>query len=158
MGFTCSSKLFRCFSVTCLVAYGITSVRDLGSIVPEIHDWQKRIDEGSLVGPRIKSAGYNIESGQWLDAVNKMIDSSQLLKSYHLFTIAPRLRVDNAQHAQEAVDSLIQLRSDMIKFRNLGRESFFALAKAAKQKGILLVGHSPKGVSLAEASDAGMAR
>lgn len=140
-----------------LVANGITSVRDLGSIVPEIHDWQKRIREGSLVGPRIKSAGYNIESGQWLDAVNKMIDSSELLKSYHLFTIAPRLRVENAQDAKEAVDSLILMGSDMVKFRNLGRENFFALAKAAKQKGILLVGHSPKRVSLAEASDAGMA-
>lgn len=140
-----------------LVAYGITGVRDLGSIVPEVNEWQERIRKGSLVGPRIKVAGYNIESSEWLDAANQIINSSELLKAYHLFTIAPRLRVSNAEDARKAVDSLINMGSDVVKFRNLGRESFFALAKAARQKGILLVGHSPKGVSLAEASDVGIA-
>ena len=79
-----------------LVAYGITGVRDLGSIVPEVHEWQKRIRKGNLVGPRIKVAGYNIESAEWLDAANQIINSSELLKAYHLFTIAPRLKVSIA--------------------------------------------------------------
>lgn len=140
-----------------LVAHGITGVRDLGSIVPDVNDWQKKISNGSLIGPRIKVAGYNIESAEWLDAANQIINSSELLKSYHLFSIAPRLSVSNPDDARKAVDSLITMGSDIVKFRNLGREAFLALAKAARQKGILLVGHSPKGVSLAEASDAGMA-
>lgn len=140
-----------------LVAYGITGVRDLGSIIPEVNEWQKKISNGSLIGPRIKVAGYNIESAEWLDAANQIINSSELLKAYHLFSIAPRLSVRNADDAHKAVDSLIAMGSDIVKFRNLGREAFIALAKAARLKGILLVGHSPKGVSLAEASDAGMA-
>ncbi len=140
-----------------LVANGITGVRDLGSILSEVHGWQERIRKGSLVGPRIKAAGYNIESAEWMNAANQIINSSELLKSYHLFTIAPRFKISNAVDARKAVDSLVNMDSDVVKFRNLGGENFLALAKAAKQKGILLVGHSPKGLSLAEASDAGMA-
>ena len=85
-----------------LVANGITGVRDLGSILSEVHRWQERIRKGSLVGPKIKAAGYNIESAEWLNAANKIIDSSQLLKSYHLFTIAPRFRNKQCRRCPES--------------------------------------------------------
>lgn len=140
-----------------LIANGITGVRDLGSILPEVHNWRERIKNGNLIGPRIKAAGYNIESVEWMNAANQIIDSSELLKSYHLFTIAPRFSISNTADARKAVDSLIEMNSDVVKFRNLGGENFLALAKVSKEKGILLVGHAPKGISLAEASDAGMA-
>lgn len=140
-----------------LVDNGITSVRDLGSILSEVHLWQKQIAQGKLIGPRIKATGYNIESASWLKAVNHLIDSSAMLQSYHLFKIAPRFQVDNEAEARFAVDSLVHMGSDVIKFRNLDRKGFFALAKVTKQRNLLLVGHSPVNVSLAEASDAGMA-
>jgi len=140
-----------------LVAYGITSVRDLGSILPEVHQWRSRIEAGTIIGPRIKAAGYNIESGKWLDAANQIINASDLLKSYQLFTIAPRLRIDHASDAQLAVDSLARMGSDVVKFRNLGGENFLSLAKASRQRGIPLVGHAPKELTLAAASDAGLA-
>ena len=63
-----------------LVANGITSVRDLGSLLPEIHTWQAMINEGKLIGPRIKATGYNIESGRWLDAAAKLLESSETLR------------------------------------------------------------------------------
>ncbi|WP_083961607.1 amidohydrolase family protein [Salinimicrobium terrae] len=140
-----------------LVAHGITAVRDLGSILPEVHQWEKRIKDGQLLGPRIKATGYNIESGEWLDAANKIINSSDLLRSYGIFEAAPRLRVENSQDAQRAIDSLIDLGSDIIKFRNLKRENFIALAAYAEKKNIPLVGHSPKEITLGEAAKAGLA-
>ena len=140
-----------------LVAYGVTGVRDLGSILPEVSAWEQQINQGKLLGPKIKATGYNIESGEWLDAANEIINSSDLLKRFKIFEAAPRLRVDNPEDARKAVDSLIALGSDIIKFRNLKKENFLALAESAEKKNIPLVGHAPKGISLAQAAEAGLA-
>lgn len=140
-----------------LVAYGVTSVRDLGSLLPEIHTWQAMINDGRLIGPRMKATGYNIESGGWLDAATRLMESSETLRKYRFFELAPRLRIDNPADAEKAVDSLIRMGSDVVKFRNLGSTGFFSLARESRRRGMPLVGHAPQELSLAEASNAGMA-
>jgi imidazolonepropionase-like amidohydrolase len=47
--------------------------------------------------------------------------------------------------------------SDIVKFRNLDSGGFFALARESSRRGMTLVGHAPQELSLAEASNAGMA-
>jgi imidazolonepropionase-like amidohydrolase len=115
------------------------------------------INEGKLIGPRIKATGYNIESGKWLDAVAKLLESSEKLRQYNFFELAPRLRIDNAADAKKAVDSLIGMGSDVVKFRNLGGDNFFSLARESRRRHMLLVGHAPAEISLEDASNAGMA-
>lgn len=140
-----------------LVAHGVTSVRDLGGALPEVRVWQRRIAAGEMIGPRIKVAGPNVESARWLALATKLLESTEDLKRYRLFDSSPRLSVGNPQEAREAVATLARLGVDVVKFRNLGGDDFRALAAETKRRGILLVGHSPSDVSLAEASDAGMA-
>lgn len=140
-----------------LVANGVTSVRDLGSLPRDIRTFQALISEGKLVGPRIKTAGHNIENGRWLDAVTKLLQSSETLKKYNFFELAPRLRVDNQADAKTAVGSLKRMGSDVVKFRNLDRDNFLSLAAECKKAQLPLVGHAPQGITLADASSAGMA-
>src|SRR5215470_1752450 len=40
-----------------LVANGVTGVRDMGSLLPQLDDWRFRIENELLVGPRIVRAG-----------------------------------------------------------------------------------------------------
>ncbi len=40
-----------------LVANGVTSVRDMGGLLPELDDWRTRIAAGLIAGPRIVRAG-----------------------------------------------------------------------------------------------------
>jgi imidazolonepropionase-like amidohydrolase len=140
-----------------LVAHGVTSVRDLGSLPQDIQTWQALIGDGKLFGPRIKSAGYNIENGRWLDAVANILQTSETLKKYNFFELAPRLRIDNIQDVKRVVDSLKGAGSNVVKFRNLERQHFLALADECKKAQLPLVGHAPQGTSLAEASRAGIA-
>lgn len=142
-----------------LVAHGVTSVRDLGGALRDVRVWQRRIAAGDTLGPRIKVAGPNIESARWLALVTKLLESTEDLKQYsRLFhSSSPRLSVGNPQQARAAVATLARLGVDVVKFRNLGGADFRTLAAEAKRRGMLLVGHSPSDLSLAEASDAGMA-
>jgi len=141
-----------------LVAHGVTSVRDLGGALPDVRVWQRRITAGEMIGPRIKVTGPNVESARWLALATKLLESTEELKHYHPFdSSSPRLSVGNPQQAREAVAALARLGVDVVKFRNLGGNDFRVLAAEAKRRGILLVGHSPGDISLAEASDAGIA-
>jgi imidazolonepropionase-like amidohydrolase len=45
---------------------------------------------------------------------------------------------------------------DIVKFRNLGGENFLALAAETQKRGLLLAGHGPKEVTLAQAAEAGL--
>ncbi len=140
-----------------LVSYGITSVRDLGGRLSELRAWQQQIADGKLIGPRIKVAGSNIESEQWLARATKLLASIEELKHYRPFEFSPRLSVGNTEQAKTVVETLATQKVDVIKFRNLGGENFRIIAKEAQKYNIPLVGHAPTSVSIAEAAEAGMA-
>jgi hypothetical protein len=64
--------------------------------------------------------------------------------------------VDTPEDARRVVDSIAALGADFLKLRNAAsREAFFALAAAARRRGLPLVGHPPQNVSPEEASDSG---
>ncbi len=139
-----------------LIAYGITGVRDLGGRLGDLRKWQEQIADGRLIGPRIKVAGANIESEQWLARVTKLLSSVDELKQFHPFELSPRLGIGNAEQAKTAVQDLAAQKVDVIKFRNLGGENFRVVAQEVEKYNIPLVGHAPSGVSIAEAAEAGM--
>lgn len=119
-----------------LIANGVTSVRDMGGDLDQIDAWRRKISGGSLLGPRVVRAGFIVD-GQKPDAPY-------------------RLTVTNVTQARRAVITLKRRGVDFIKVHNaIPREAYFALAAEARRRNIPFVGHIPKEVTPAEASDAG---
>lgn len=142
--------LGRC-AIPIFVANGVTSVRDAGSRLEDIAKWRADIGDSVLLGPRIKSAGPNLESVDWLERAWKLLPAE-----HPAWKLGPRLPVAAPEQAAEIVESVAHLGADFIKFRNLPRASFKAIAAAAKRRGLPLAGHAPHATSLTEASEAGM--
>jgi imidazolonepropionase-like amidohydrolase len=124
--------------------------------LPLLLEWKRLIAEGKLLGPRLLVSGPAVEGAWWLDEAIEYVsqDTSTYLKQ--LFAMSPRYRLGSPAEARTAVDSLIRMGVDLIKFRNLRGDEVRALASAARQRGIPLVGHAPDGISLAEAADSGI--
>lgn len=119
-----------------LVINGVTGVRDLGGDLDQIDRWRDEIARGQRVGPHIVRAG-------------PFVDGPKPGIKY-------RLTVMNAAEGRQAVDSLKARGVDFIKVHNgLSREAFFAVAQEARKQGLPLAVHLPRGISVAEASDAG---
>ena len=118
-----------------LVANGVTSVRDLGSRLSQIDEWRTKIDEGTLVGPRILRVGP-ILNGQ----------------KFNQYQMVP----GNPDETRGVARALKEIGVDFIKVhRRMPRDSYFALIDEAKRLGIPVVGHIPITVSPEEASNAG---
>jgi imidazolonepropionase-like amidohydrolase len=118
-----------------LIANGVTTVRDLGSKLPEIDDWRARIGAGVLVGPRILRVGPILNG-----------------KSFNQYQMV----AGNPDETRGVARALKEVGVDFLKIhRRLPRDSYFALIDEAKHLGIDVVGHIPMTVSPEEASDAG---
>jgi imidazolonepropionase-like amidohydrolase len=123
-------------SLSLLIMNGVTGVRDMGGDLDLIDRWRSEIAAGKRVGPQIVRAGPFVD-GPKPGAKN-------------------RVTVTNETEARQAVDKLKERGVDFIKVHNgLSREAFFAVADEAKKQGLPLAVHLPRGVGLAEASDAG---
>jgi imidazolonepropionase-like amidohydrolase len=119
-----------------LIANGITGVRDMGGDLNQIDGWRREIMNGMRLG------SYIVRAGSFVDGVKPEAKY--------------RLTVTNEAEAKQAVRTLKQQGVDFIKIHNaLSRDAFFALASEARKQKIPLAVHLPRGVSAAEASDAG---
>jgi imidazolonepropionase-like amidohydrolase len=117
------------------VANGVTGVRDMASDWPTISAWRRAIAAGSLVGPRIVAAGPYLEGGD--------------VPIAHILTRTP-------DEGRAGVDSLIKLGVDFVKVHGqLTPETYFAIARRAREKGIPFAGHVSRLVGSRAASDSG---
>ena len=117
------------------VANGVTGVRDMASEWDTVRAWRREIARGALVGPRIVSSGPYLEGGD---------------------VPVPHLLVRAPADAAPAVDSLVRLGVDFVKVHGqLSRETYFAIARAARARGVPFAGHVPRAVGAADASDSG---
>jgi imidazolonepropionase-like amidohydrolase len=117
------------------VANGVTGVRDMAGEWSQLSDWRREIAAGTLIGPRMVVSGPYLEGGD---------------------VPIPHILVRNAADARAAVDSLARLGVDFVKVHGqLTAEAYFAVARAARERGIAFAGHIPRGVSAREASDSG---
>jgi imidazolonepropionase-like amidohydrolase len=117
------------------IANGVTGVRDMAGDWLQLSEWRREISAGRLLGPRIVASGPYIEGGD---------------------VPIPHILARNPDEARAAVDSLARLGVDFIKLHSqMSREVYFAAARAAREKGIPFVGHVPRTVLAAEASDSG---
>jgi imidazolonepropionase-like amidohydrolase len=137
-----------------LVAHGVTSVREMGGKIADTRAWQARMAAGTLVGPRIRTAGPVLESPQYLARVR--VRDQRLGGRLAPLVLPYRIGVGDAAQARRAVDSIDKLRADFVKIRTASsREAYFAILAAARQRGLTVAGHAPTVVSLREASDSG---
>ena len=117
------------------LANGVTGLRDMGGEFATIRKWRDDIARGTLVGPRIVAAGPYLEA--------------------HDSPIA-HIEVHTPDDARRAVDSLASLGVDFVKVHSgLARETFFAAARAARERHLALAGHLSRNVTVEEASDSG---
>jgi len=117
------------------VANGVTGVRDMAGDWDTLKSWRSEIGRGQLVGPRIIASGPYLEGGDGP---------------------IPHLLARNAVEASAGVDSLIALGVDFIKVHSqLNAESYFAIARRARERGVVFAGHVPRVVGSAAASDSG---
>jgi imidazolonepropionase-like amidohydrolase len=137
------------------VASGVTSVRDLGSRMDEIKAWRERMDAGELVGPRIKTAGPNLESERWLKGATEYF-ASRGQGDFPLWEIGPRVGVSSPEDAPAVLDSLVRMGVDFVKPRNISGATYRAVAAEAERRGLPLAGHAPAGLTLLEAARIGM--
>jgi len=121
-----------------LIMNGVTGVRDMGGDLAQIDRWRSEIEKGTRVGPHI------IRAGPFVDGPKEGVTN--------------RLTVRTPEEARQAVHDLKAKGVDFIKVHNaLPPEAFFALMEEAHKEHIPVAVHLPKGMSSAEASDAGVA-
>jgi imidazolonepropionase-like amidohydrolase len=117
------------------LANGVTGVRDMAGEWPVLSEWRREIAAGTRIGPRMVVSGPYLEGGD---------------------VPIPHLLVAKPEDAQPAVDSLVALGVDFVKVHSqLDRERYFAIARAARARGIAFAGHVPRSVTTIEASDSG---
>ena len=117
------------------VANGVTGVRDMASDWPTISAWRREIAAGALIGPRIIAAGPYLEGGD--------------VPIAHILTRTP-------DEGRAGVDSLIKLGVDFVKVHGqLTSETYFAIARRARERGIPFAGHVSRLVGARAASDSG---
>ena len=117
------------------VANGVTGIRDMGGDWDSLMTWRRDIAARRLVGPRIIASGPYLEGGD--------------VPIAHILTRTP-------EEGRTAVDSLVGLGVDFVKVHGqLTRETYFAIARRARERGIPFAGHVPQVVGAADASDSG---
>jgi hypothetical protein len=129
-------SLYGVHALDSLRSAGIAVVRDCGSNPVETLRWRDEIRRGVRRGPRIYTAGWIIDGPK--DA-------------------GDRLTVRTPAEAIQAVDSLKRLGVDFIKTHNaVPREAYFAVLRGARDRGLKVVSHLPRGVPAWEAADSGV--
>jgi imidazolonepropionase-like amidohydrolase len=118
------------------IANGITGVRDMGGDLHQLREWRKRIDAGTILGPRM------VISGPMIDGAPPHFPAS--------------VPVTTAAEGRKAVDDLKQGGADFIKVQSyISRDAYFAVAEESKKQGMTFVGHVPDAIRASEASNVG---
>jgi imidazolonepropionase-like amidohydrolase len=117
------------------IANGVTGVRDMAGEWATLTALREDIARGRIVGPRIIASGPYLEGGD--------------IPIPHILARTP-------DEARAGVDSLVRMGVDFVKVHGqLTRDTYFAIARRARERGIAFAGHVPRVVGSAAASDSG---
>ena len=120
------------------VYYGITGIRDMGSTLEQVGEARARVAKGEILSPRLYLAGPPLNG-----TPNRP-------------GFPPGQRVQTPEEGRQIVEKLAATKVNMVKIHDgLSRETYFAIAAAAKAKGLPFEGHLPPEVDFNEASDTG---
>jgi imidazolonepropionase-like amidohydrolase len=108
------------------LVYGITSVRDMGTEPAKILDWRRRISYGKFYAPRI------------VQACGPMLESKGEERKDHWV-------VKDPESARAVVARIAAAGMDCVKLRTYAdEETYLAIAAAANEYKLMLVGHAPE--------------
>jgi imidazolonepropionase-like amidohydrolase len=129
-----------------LVAHGVTSVRDVGTLRRAEADSILRIATArQLPAPRIATAGFMVETPSSLAFMGRLATLAENTPYPTPRWNRGRIAVTSPAGADSVADSTVAARGTMLKFIDPGSpDVFFALARAARQHGLTLVGHAPQ--------------
>ena len=129
-------SLYGLDGIDSLLAHGVTGVRDLGSDLEASLAWRGEIAAGRRRGPRFYTAGVILDGPKE--------------------SATPRWTLATVDEAERAVDSLSRRGVDFIKTHNgLSRPVYFAVLRRARERGLRVASHLPRGVAAWEAADSG---
>ena len=128
------------FLLPVYLAHGITGVRDMAGDLETLRDWKRAQSEGSVLAPRMAVCG-------------PFLDASEEGFTHKADVIAVR----TAEEAKKAVEELVLKGADFIKIGDrISPEVFSAIAEESKRQHVPFLGHLPRAIGIADASDAGM--
>ena len=114
--------------------YGVTTVRDLGQLDDSVPKLKARLNSGKLVGPNMYSCGAI------LDGDPPFFDSYRVIL--------------NQDDGRKAVQENANNGADCIKiYGNITPDALKGVTEEAKRLGLPLIGHTPRGTSLADVTD-----
>lgn len=117
------------------IANGVTGVRDMAGDWDTLRVWRRAIFSGALVGPRIIASGPYLEGGD---------------------VPVPHILARTPAEGVAGVDSLVSLGVDFVKVHGqLKPETYFAIARRARELRIPFAGHVSQAVGALAASDSG---
>lgn len=120
---------------TLLVAYGITSVREMGAPLEKIVALQNRILQEGEIGPHIRFAGPLINSSPWWGSEKSV-------------------EVDTPAQAMTLVDRLADAGVSLVKpYEMIKPDVFRAVVKRAQERGLKVAGHLPISMGIREVLD-----
>ncbi|GAA3750657.1 amidohydrolase family protein [Plantactinospora mayteni] len=123
------------------VANGVTTVREMSGTAP-VHDWRRRIEAGTLLGPR-----YAIGS--------RIVDGAPTVWDPMLLSV---LSVADAEQARQAVRQVVAEGADFVKvYSRLSPPAYRAIAAECHRLGVGFAGHCPDEVPITEAAELGQA-
>jgi imidazolonepropionase-like amidohydrolase len=120
------------------LVHGVTTIRDPGGHLTLMRLARQEIDSGKRVGPRLFFAGYVLDGNPplWPD-----------------FSVM----ADTTERAESAVNFLIDQGADSIKVYNSVTEpALVAIVRAAHKRGIPVIGHVPRSMTMTRAVELGM--
>jgi len=124
------------------VVNGVTSVRDMGSVLEETVALRAQVEAGTVVGPRILTSGPAVESASWMAQYVELMRAQGADEGKVAAFLRTRIIVGDTLAARAAVDSLTAQGADFIKIRHAESPAVFAaLGAAAAAAGTHLAGH-----------------
>jgi imidazolonepropionase-like amidohydrolase len=124
------------------IVNGVTTVRDMGSVLEETVTLRDAVAAGTIVGPRILTSGMAIESRRWLTQYVELMREQGADEHEIEAFLRTRIVVGDTLEAWAIVDSLLAHGADFIKIRHAeSREVLAALGAAAEAAGTHLAGH-----------------
>lgn len=113
-------------SFSLFIANGVTSIRDMYGDLDKLKRWRKEIEDGKIIGPRMKITGAAIEGSEVL--------------GFHK-------NIKTPVEAEEFIASLAANGADHVKIRGYAsKEVYLAICESAKRHNLKLVGHPPWGI------------
>lgn len=138
------------------VVNGVTSVRDMGSVLEETVALRAQVEAGAVVGPRILTSGMAVESASWVAQYVDLMRAQGADEGEVAAFLRTRILVGDTLAARAAVDSLTAHGADFIKIRHAESPAVFAaLAAAAAAAGTHLAGHYVWILGLDESAELG---